>query len=455
MQDIPVGLYSFSFAQKSWGTHWPGQKAILEYIHEVVEQFNLRNIVLRTEVREASYADGIWTVRIRNLDTGVEAVKTCNIFITCAGGLREPSIPSFAASKNSGFDGAVFHSAQWDHKVDYKGKHVVLVGNGCSGAQIVPNMINDVASLTQVARSRQSYLPPPPLPSSWLWFWCARWIPGHAKEGASEVSVRAVHDRMPLPRKLIPRHIVQPASDALVPDFDIAAKRRVFDSGYLASMHNPKFNLIQDDAVVSLKGRTVTTAKGIEIEADIVVLSTGFKVQEYLFPLRVINQSGVELVKQLKETNAKMYRGTVASNFPNMFIIMGPNTATGHSSVIFTSEAQIIMTLKLIAPILKKLKTGEKLPSPAPSVEVTERAENEYYKELRVQMKDRVWEKDGGVVRLMPSTYSNAIERSSPSQSWYVDQKTRLCTALYPWSQNHFWYHATWPDRTHFAYKGL
>lgn len=107
-----------------------------------------------------------------------------------------------------------------------------------------------------------------------------------------------------------------------------------------------------------------------------------------------------------------MSRGLVLSfrpSFPScQFWIFGPCTATGHSSVIFTSECQITMTLNVIKPILAKLQKVE-LQLPAPTVEVTKDAQDKFYKALRAEMKKKVWEKNGGV-------------------SWYVDQKTGLCT---------------------------
>ncbi|KAM0750918.1 FAD/NAD(P)-binding domain-containing protein [Meredithblackwellia eburnea MCA 4105] len=449
--DIPVGLYSFSFAKKPWTSNWAGQKSLLKYMHDVADEHNIRNIVLRTSVLSCDYSSGIWTVKIKNLDTGEEKTKTCNILISAVGGLREPSLPGFAMGEAAKeFEGAVFHTARWDHSVDIKGKKVVLVGNGCSAAQIVPAVLDDVASLTQVARSRQTYVPHPVLPENKYWYWALRWIPGllflqraliyFAMESYFIISDihRGVSKRS---RQLgqVLNHINSKASpkfrEALTPDFDLGAKRRIFDSGYVEATNNPKFDLVQDDAVVKLNKKSVTTLKGREIEADVVVLSTGFKVQDFFFPLKVTSSTGEELVHRLKSevTPGKMYRGTLAHGFPNFFVLQGPNTATGHSSVIFTSEAQINMILSVTKPILRMLKEGKVDDEKRPTVEIKEKAEEEYYKMMRAEMKKKVWEKDGGV-------------------SWYVDSKTRLCIALYPWSQTNFWYHATFPTKSHFKW---
>jgi len=223
--------------------------------------------------------------------------------------------------------------------------------------------------------------------------------------------------------------------DALTPDFDIGAKRRVIDSGYLAATHSPKFELLQGDAVVSASGHTVTTANGVQVPADVVVLCTGFKVRDYLSPVNVFSSTGESLIARLKDNGVKLYRGTVVSDFPNFFWILGPNTATGHSSVLFTSECQITLALKLVKPLLAKLTAaGANKAVAGPTVEVTAEAEDAYYASLRGAMKNRVWEKDGG-------------------KSWYVSEGG-ICTTLYPWSQVNFWWHSLWPVWAHYKVTG-
>ncbi|KAL8279420.1 hypothetical protein RQP46_008232 [Phenoliferia psychrophenolica] len=410
--DIPVSFYSYSFAQKDWGTHTPGQAQLLEYIHEVVEKFQLRNIVLNTSVEEASYADGIWTLRIKDKLTGVERTRTCNLFISAVGGLREPAVPGWAANGHA-FQGRVFHTARWDNSTKMsEGDQVVVVGNGCTAAQVVPNILKTGAAVTQVARSRQAHLRYPAL-IRWtrfpFWFTLLRWVPGlrslqrmlvywfleshfkltDIKNGA------AVREAT---RKEVVDYVTEAGNpkfrESLLPDFDIAAKRRIFDDDYIPSTNNAKFNLIADDSVVSISGNSVFTANGVEIPNV-----------DYLFPLRV-SSHGVDLVRHLTENNAKMYRGTMAAGFENFFVLMGPGTTTGHSSVIFTTECQITMILKLAAPILKQLQSGAALSSPAPSVEVTLDAENEYYQRM------------------------------------------------HPWSQTNFWWNATFPNKSHFKWIG-
>ncbi|BGP42595.1 hypothetical protein JCM10449v2_006607 [Rhodotorula kratochvilovae] len=448
--DIPFTFYSFSFYPAYHARdEWAGQKDILKYLHTVQDKFNLRNIVFRTSVETAKFSrdDGLWHLTVRDEQTGEVRNRTCNILLSCLGGLTVPNDPPF---KPEDFSGDVFHSARWRQDVSLKGKDVVVVGNGCSAAQIVPEIIKDAASVTQIARSRQTFFRRIPVPDHPILRFFMRWLPGvgllirtvmfFVIEGLFRITDlrRGEKDRQKAVQHL--REYMQEKAPKkywkdLEPDFDVAAKRRVFDTGYYDSLNAPNMELIADDTVTSVQGDKVFTKAGRTVRADVIVLATGFKVRDFLFPLKVNNDKGVSLQDHLQQTNVKTYQSTLIADFPNFFWIMGPNSATGHSSVLFTSEAQLNLTFHLIHPVLNALKAGAGSKKPAPYVEVKSEAEDAYYWRLRKEMKNKVWEKDGGV-------------------SWYVDQKTGLCTTLYPWSQVHFWRSCTFPRFGDFKWTG-
>ena len=153
-------------------------------LHEVQDKFSLDNVVYRTMVTSATFSrsDGLWHLEIKDLTTGETRRRTCNILLSCLGGLTIPNRPPFDPKS---FDGPVFHSAEWPEDVDIKDKRVVVVGNGasqdrivvghapaflltmgtdvgarstgCSAAQIIPEIYKDAKSVTQVARSRQTF----------------------------------------------------------------------------------------------------------------------------------------------------------------------------------------------------------------------------------------------------------------------------------------------------------
>ncbi|GAA6039275.1 hypothetical protein JCM8097_003239 [Rhodosporidiobolus ruineniae] len=449
--DIPLTFYSFSFAPAyDVPSQWADQATILNYLHGVQETMSLNNICFRNMVETARFSreTGLWTLTVRDVPTGEVRTRTCNFLISCLGGLTIPNDPPFDVKD---FDGKVFHSAQWDTSVSLKGKDVVLVGNGCSACQIVPEIVKEAKSVTQVARSRQSVIRRIPVPDNWLVRFLMRWLPGfglvlrwciywvienmfkisHIKDG-EKMRAKTVKGMNEYIHDVAPRKYWK----VLYADFDVAAKRRVFDAGYYEALNAPNMELIADDTVVGVKGDKVFTKNGREVRADIIALATGFKVRDYLFPLKIYNDKGENLQERLKQNGVKTYQSTLIADYPNFFWVMGPNSATGHSSVLFTSEAQLNLVFHLIHPLLRRLRQrGVELIKPAPYVEVTKAAEDRHWDNLRKEMKVRVWEKDGGV-------------------SWYVDKDTGFCTTLYPWSQTHFWRRCTFPSFDDFRWTG-
>ncbi|BGP19072.1 hypothetical protein JCM10213_006661 [Rhodosporidiobolus nylandii] len=435
--DIPIALYSFSFEPaKEFNTQWPGSGGICRYYNRVVDKFDVRpQIVFRTVVEEARFSreTGLWTVRIRNVETNETRTKTCNVFISAVGAL---STPADAPFDTSAFDGKVMHSAQWDQSVDLKDKDVVILGNGCSAAQIVPAVLPEVKSLTQIARNKHSIVAPNFFVDNAFSNGLMRWVPGlfsvfrrivfnvcesyfymsdKEKGAKGRKKIKQESDRY------IEKVAPEKYWDQLKYDFEFGQKRRIIDfSGYAPALHNPKFSLLLPDTIASAKGNTVTTEKGVSLPADVIVLSTGFKVTDYLFHLKVFNSEGESLVDRLKGNGVKTYLTSMVASYPNFFILMGPNSVTGHSSALFQTECTVEMLCNLLKPVVSTVRsagteTGEK----APTVEVTQKAEDEWYAAMREEMGKRIWEANGGI-------------------SWYVDPEQGKCTTLFPWGQLEF-----------------
>ncbi|BGP50661.1 hypothetical protein JCM10450v2_006580 [Rhodotorula kratochvilovae] len=433
--DIPVAFYSFSFEPaKEFSTQWPGAAGICAYYNRVVDKFAVRpQIVYHTVVDEARFSreTGLWTVRLRNLQTGETRVKTCNILVSAVGAL---SVPADAPFDTSEFEGTVMHSARWDQSVSVKDKDVVILGNGCSAAQIVPAILPEVKSLTQIARTKHAIVAPNQIVDNGFTNGLYRWVPGLfsffryavyqicesyfylSDKEAGAKGRKKIHQES---TKYIEKSVPAKYRDQLVYDFEFGQKRRIIDfSGYCPSLHNPKFSLLLPDTIKSAKGRTVTTEQGVEVPADVIVLSTGFKVTDYLYPLSVFNGEGESLVERLKGNGVKTYLTSMVASYPSFFLLMGPNSVTGHSSALFNTECTVEMMVKLLKPVVAALKSKNDS-VPAPSVEVTQEAEDAWYQAMRAEMAKKVWEMDGGI-------------------SWYVDPKIGKCTTLYPWGQPEF-----------------
>ncbi|GAA6025949.1 hypothetical protein JCM11491_005172 [Sporobolomyces phaffii] len=529
--DIPISLYSPSFSPaKEFDSQWPAGPDILEYwrrlvdTHAVADSIHYRHVVVRAEFNPDT---GLWTVEVRDVESGETTTETCHVFVSAVGALSTPHAAPF---DTSAFDGHVVHTGKWDPDLDLEQKNVVVLGNGCSAAQFVPAVIDKVARLTQVARSAHSIVPPVNVPDNPWTNFLVRWIPGLFalfRFGVfmmcesyfwmnSATDDKARKGRLAM-KKLSDRYIEKTAPskywDALKYDFEFGQKRRVIDfKGYTAALHAPHFALVHPDTIATAVGRTVTTRGGVVLDdVDVVVLSTGFDVTAS--SLEVVNADGETLAERWDRTGVKTYLTSMVASFPNFFILMGPNSITGHSSVLFNTECTVDMMINLVRPVFAALsKKGEdasststlsdredeeekpvssdasrefstspvdekfdfhregaeggvqtrpasssssslsspvasEFPPPrggdhlavaaaAPTVEVTQAAEDAWYADMRREMETKIWE--AGVASAAAGAPAASMT-SGRKVSWYTDSgHGGKCTQLYPWSQIHF-----------------
>ncbi len=239
--------------------------------------------------------------------------------------------------------------------------------------------------------------------------------------------------------------------DALVPKFEVGCKRRVFDTGYLACLWKQNIELVHNDPVERLSKDSVIFRSGRELKIDAVVLATGFKTTKLLSNLNIIGRGGVSIhdhvswaslpnlprnttdKQQWRHFNLGLpqaYYGTCVAGFPNFFMLMGPNTVTGHLSVIFSTECQINFTLNMLDPILRSRKSRASRAISA--VEVTQSAEDDENKWIQDKAKTLVW--------------------SSGCTNWYVEPKSGKNVMVYPEWQWHFWLRSFVIDYSKFVY---
>jgi len=211
--------------------------------------------------------------------------------------------------------------------------------------------------------------------------------------------------------------------DLLIPDWDIACKRRIWDidGKYLKALRSPNIDLTKDPIVEFVPGGVRTATKNYA--ADVVIFATGFHPMNDLRTLSLYGRNGESLIHHWKGAGGPSgYNGIAVHGFPNFFMLYGPNGSTGHSSVIFTIENNVNFALEVIKPILR----GE-----ASEVEVKDDAERKYTKDLQATSRVKIWTKCNG---------------------WYVDSSGWNST-LYPWSQIYSWWRSTFPTWNDWSYK--
>jgi cation diffusion facilitator CzcD-associated flavoprotein CzcO len=166
----------------------------------------------------------------------------------------------------------------------------------------------------------------------------------------------------------------------LTPTYRLGCKRVLLSNDWYPAMQRDNVELVTD-GIAAITPRGVRTVDGTEREVDALILGTGFKVSEYLSSIKVLGAGGVDL-NDVWRTGLRNYLGITVSGFPNLFLLMGPNTGLGHNSMIFMIEAQArYATAALVEMQKRRLAAIDVLPE----VEAAFRAE------LARKMKGTVW----------------------------------------------------------------
>jgi len=211
--------------------------------------------------------------------------------------------------------------------------------------------------------------------------------------------------------------------EILKPNYEPGCKRRVNTLDYLKILHSPNMHLAKEN-VSQIGERSVTTAEGHTYPADVLIYATGFLTQRWLFPMEVRGRGGCDLQDTWERSGgAEAYKGTVVTDFPNFFILYGPNAATGQHSVIFHSECQINYSCRLLKPVLG----GE-----ADSLMVTPQA----------QKRDLAW---------VHENLRNLVFNSGCA-SWWMDPATGKNTFIYPDPMFKYWMRTIFPTWKDFEY---
>lgn len=477
--DVPAVFYSYSFAPNpKWTSMYPPGPEIYNYLQDISDENGLtEKIELNTDVRVCKWIpeEEVWEVQLAHMrpgmgdlsnkdrakkvkENGEESVWVstetirCKILISGVGGIVEPKATPDDVKGFENFQGDCFHSARWKHDVDFNGKNVAVFGTGCSSAQLVPRLLKEpynAKSVTQIMRSPPwvvPKLPPPGGPEGWAkWApWIFSNVPGTLKTFRLLLASVAEYDWRLFPdgewhdkeRRLLEagelermkKIVPQKYHEILTPDYSIGCKRRIYDAEWFASFNDPKLLLttlkpteVKEKSIMLGPGvaypKNSTSTETKEVPADVIVLANGFDMTRWLSPLEVRGTHGQDLVDTMQERGGpQAYLGTAVDGFPNFFIIYGPNTTTGHSSVIMCIENMVNHATNFIKPILN----GD-----ISTVDVKKEAEMAWTKDIQAQLKKTVFQSGG-------------------CNSWYFD-KTGWNSTVLPYSQIWFWYWCRFP----------
>ena len=352
--------------------------------------------------------------------TKMEVVRA-KVVVSGVGGLVEPKTWPKDIPGIDNFQGEIMHTARWNSDIDLQDKHVVIVGSGCSAAQVVPELAKpeaNVRSITQLMRT-PPWVQPDLLPPHLLVQW-EKWmpilmthIPGLARFLRSTLFCMlennffamftdGAYGRRQRPRleKAFLEHmrVMAPKEyhEMLTPNYSLGCKRRIIDGTWYRSLNSPKVDLTTQ-ILTQVNAKSVTLGPGShyppnqkeasdevrEVPADVIILGNGFETNQWLHPLKVIGKGNKDMEDLWAERGgAQAYLGIAVDQFPNFFMLFGPNTATGHTSVIFATENAVNYSLNFIKPILE---------GKVSSYEIKEDAERAWAKGVQDQLQKTVF----------------------------------------------------------------
>jgi cation diffusion facilitator CzcD-associated flavoprotein CzcO len=409
--DIPSHLYSFSFAQNAdWSRRFSPQPEIQAYLRRVARETGVTGHVrFGTAVTGAAW-DG--TARRWRVSTTTGPVEA-EVLVTAAGPLAEPSVPDVPGL--AGFEGEVFHSARWRHDLDLTGRRVVVVGTGASAVQFVPEIAPVVDHLTLLqrtppwVRSRKDR----PIPA-----WRRRMY--RALPFAQRVSRLGVYaSREAFVGAMLGKEWMQKLGEAdatkhlhaqvadprlravLTPDYRLGCKRVLLSDDYYPALTRDNVEVVAS-ALQAVTPDGVVTADGRHHEADTIIFGTGFHVSD--MPIGdVVRGADGRLLSEVWQGSPSAYMGTTVPGFPNLFLVMGPNTGLGHNSIVYMIESQVDYVMAALRA---------RGPQAGATIEPTAEAARRFTAEVDRRMQRTVWVQGG-------------------CRSWYQDATGRVST-LWP-----------------------
>jgi len=421
--DVPSHMYSFSFAPNTqWTRPYPQQQEIQDYILRVTDANALRPLIRFNSDVEAMHwlADQqCWQIVLQ----GQQPLLARSV-ILATGPLNKPAIPNIPGVDS--FTGESFHSSHWRHDVKLTGKRIAVVGTGASAIQFVPEIAPSAAHVDVfqrtpawvmprwdqpygvVRRLAYRYVPLLQRLSRWRVYWFNEWI-GMAFMGSSRMQAML--------KRLSSHHLRSQVANAatrqaLTPNFNPGCKRLLISNTWFPALQRPNVKLVTQ-AVTAIAPNGVVGADGTVYPCDVIVWGTGFKATEFVTPMRIFGDGAgaqaPELGNLWHSAPAATRLGITVAGFPNLFMLVGPNTGLGHNSIIFMIECQV----HYIVQALKNMRERQQgVLSLRPDIQRDE------YTQIQQKMKGTVW--------------------SSGCKSWYQNVDGRIDT-LWPGYTWEYW----------------
>lgn len=394
--DVQSPLYSLSFAPHDWQQMYAKQDEIEAYTQGLFRKFDLlHKVQTQAEVTRLSWDSDsqVWLVEVNH-----SLRYKAKIIINASGPLSTPVTPRIKGMKQ--FTGQSFHTNDWPDDVDLTSKRVAIVGSGASAIQVIPAIAERVKQLHVFQRTPHWVLPR----SDYVF---ARWQRRLMKTVWGNKAVRwAIYWTLEfrilgikysstllnwLAGKPAQQHLRRQISDkalrqALTPDYTIGCKRVLLSSHYYPALNRPNVHLHTKDAgIARFTPDGVICKNEQKIDLDIVIFATGYDATDGLVSYPVSGENG-QTLQQRWADYPRAYLGTCVADFPNFFIVTGPNTGIGHTSAIFMIESQMRYIMQAISSMQERQ---------ANQISIRSEAEQAYTDMVHQQMAKTVWHTGG------------------------------------------------------------
>lgn len=422
--DVPSHLYSFSFEPNPrWSRMFASQQEIKAYLEHCWHKYQLAdNTVLGCKICTMRWQEDLQ----RWLLTAADGRQfSARYVVSGMGALSTPSVPELPGMAQ--FAGEHFHSQNWPHACDLRGKRVAVIGTGASAVQFVPHLQRQVARLDLYQRTPPWVIPKPDrkisgaqqhrfinkpwLQKLWrggLYGLMESWVLGFTLLPVALKLVELVarlHLRM---------QVKDPALRArLTPDYAIGCKRILLSNQYYPALSQPNVQLL-DSGIGEIRAHSIIDKQGVERAVDVIIFGTGFTPNMPIPPGCVFGRDGADLADSWSQ-GPEAYKGTMTHGFPNLFFLMGPNTVLGHNSVVYMIESQIHYVLGAMNWLQR---------SGADSLEPKAAVQHAFNRRLQHKFSRTVWNSGG-----CKSWYLHPVSGRNctlwPGFSWRFRQITR------------------------------
>jgi cation diffusion facilitator CzcD-associated flavoprotein CzcO len=429
--DVPSHLYSYSFQlNPEWSHLFSSGAEIQRYFEQVSDQYDLERLIrFGDEVTSCEWVDGRW-----HLETESGFRDSADVVIAATGVLHHPQYPDIEGLDS--FAGAVFHSARWDHDMPIEGRRVGVIGTGSTAVQITSAIVTEVDHLDLFQRTPQ-WVFPVENPSytdddksrfredaesleALHWDLSEVFAQGFANAVVDADSPQA-HMIAETCLANLDDSVADPElREQLRPDYLAACKRLVVSPDFYEAIQQPNAEVVTD-AIDRVEPEGIRTTDGVMHELDVLVLATGFKVDAFMRPMAVTGRDGTRLADVWSE-RPSAYLSISIPDFPNLFMLNGPNGPVGNFSLIEVAELQFDYIMQLV----DCLRSGD-----ATEISATMAATEQFEVDRIEAAKSTVW--------------------ATGCRSWYLDD--RGIPAAWPWRFERFREEMAGPDMDAFEVR--